>query len=508
MKRFFCCLLALSLLVMLAVSCKRPDPEPTPNPAADFEYEVNEEGEITLTGATRHFEEEPLIIPQQIEDKDVTAIAPHAFEYANITALQIPDTVTFLGDYAFASSKVSEITLSKTLTQIGFYTFACCQNLQEIKIPASLSRISAAAFDGSGLKRVTLEDGITEIGPMAFQSTAIESIDIPGSITTVSEYAFSGCASLASVTLHDGLQTLADYAFASSRLVGLVIPKTVTNVSEIAFDRIPTLEKVTFEGNAPEDFLKADMISGNDFTVAYHSNATGFSFPRWNGYKTEILDTQVTAQVYNGFEYFENENATVTISAYLGSEEAVSIPAEVNGKTVTEIGTSAFKSNETLKSVFLPETVTTIHARAFYYCRQLDTVSLPSGLLALGDHAFDLCEALKEITLPSTITQWGTSVLYDYGVETVKFANGLTTLPTGALTASAKTVILPATLRDVTADQLLASSPYLESVKFEGDAPLNFGQNPTSGNAITVYYHEGAMGFTSPTWCGFSTEIW
>ena len=51
----------------------------------------------------------------------------------------------------------------------------------------------------------------------------------------------------------------------------------------------------------------------------------------------------------------------------------------------------------------------------------------------------------------------------------------------------------------------------LKRMKFEGNAPQNFEITDTSieiQGDFTVYYHEGAEGFTSPKWYGYPTELW
>jgi hypothetical protein len=55
----------------------------------------------------------------------------------------------------------------------------------------------------------------------------------------------------------------------------------------------------------------------------------------------------------------------------------------------------------------------------------------------------------------------------------------------------------------------------LEKIKFEGNAPATFEYSDSIMGVwepyyvyFTVYYHEGAEGFTSPEWYGYSTEIW
>ena len=52
-------------------------------------------------------------------------------------------------------------------------------------------------------------------------------------------------------------------------------------------------------------------------------------------------------------------------------------------------------------------------------------------------------------------------------------------------------------------------SQLMEKVMFEGYAPELFRvENAEPAGTFTVYYHEGAKGFTSPTWNGYKTEIW
>lgn len=67
----------------------------------DFKYEVDEEGEVTIT---RHRgTDEDVVIPDEIGGLPVTAIGAYAFrECTNLTSIHLPNSITTIGDWAFA----------------------------------------------------------------------------------------------------------------------------------------------------------------------------------------------------------------------------------------------------------------------------------------------------------------------------------------------------------------------------------------------------------------------
>lgn len=75
--------------------------------------------------------------------------------------------------------------------------------------------------------------------------------------------------------------------------------------------------------------------------------------------------------VSGDFEYEVLDDGTVSITKYLGEEEAVEIPAEIDGKAVTVIGPSAFYSCLSLIEIAIPDSVITIGDYAFSNCRYL-----------------------------------------------------------------------------------------------------------------------------------------
>jgi hypothetical protein len=87
------------------------------------------------------------------------------------------------------------------------------------------------------LENVTLNYGLKSIGNYAFfQCDSLKSIEIPGSVTNIGEYAFYGCINLETVTLNYGLKSISGYAFyRCTSLKSIEIPGSVTKIGVEAF---------------------------------------------------------------------------------------------------------------------------------------------------------------------------------------------------------------------------------------------------------------------------------
>lgn len=66
------------------------------------------------------------------------------------------------------------------------------------------------------------------------------------------------------------------------------------------------------------------------------------------------------------------------------------------------IGESAFKSCQSLQSVYIPDSVTSIERSVFSDCKRLESIDLPDTV-SLGKSAFSGCESLQHIELPSSM---------------------------------------------------------------------------------------------------------
>ena len=85
----------------------------------------------------------------------------------------------------------------------------------------------------------------------------------------------------------------------------------------------------------------------------------------------------------------------------------VTIPSQVNGYTVTSIGSYAFDSCSNLRSVNIPNSVTSIGNYAFSFCTDLRSITIPNSVTSIGSFAFFSSLNLSSINIPSSVTTIG-----------------------------------------------------------------------------------------------------
>lgn len=125
-----------------------------------------------------------------------------------------------------------------------------------VNIPSEINgtpvtTIGNAAFRDSAVTSVTIPDSVTSISDEAFiNCPKLTNISIPNSVTYIGFSAFSSCTSLKSITLPSSLSFISGALFLGcSQLTTIHIPVSVTSIGNNAFADCPSLMTVTYPGS-------------------------------------------------------------------------------------------------------------------------------------------------------------------------------------------------------------------------------------------------------------------
>lgn len=201
---------------------------------------------------------------------------------------------------------------------------------------------------------VTIPENYTTIDGKAFKDcTVLKDITIPGSIESIQYSAFEGCSNLESVTFQDGSASSLKFGMKvflnCTSLNSIELPSRTSNMNAAVFAGCTTLQEITVANGC------ANFVSdGNNLYI-----------------KEDDADT------YSLIGYAAGQNAT-----------DLTIPSEVNGKSVTSIFRMTFQNNTKLQSVTIPASVTDFKSSCFDGCSALKKVSINAESVTLGSSAF------------------------------------------------------------------------------------------------------------------------
>ncbi len=119
---------------------------------------------------------------------------------------------------------------------------------------------------------------------------------------------------------------------------------------------------------------------------------------------TPAADANASTASEGAFDYEMNDDGTIAITGYSGTETALEIPATIDGYVVSAISNHAFEANWNLVSVTMPNGLTSVGEGAFMDCGSLESVTIPETVSEIQRAAFASCSALTSITLPESVS--------------------------------------------------------------------------------------------------------
>ena len=230
---------------------------------------------------------------------------------------------------------------------------------------------------------------------------SVEYNSVTYSVTSIGQYAFSGCSGLTSVTIGNSVTSIGNNAFSDcNNMTSIDIPNSVARIGTNVFSNCSSLTSLTI----PASVVQIDKFDGpsHQNIVVYGNNLTSLSVEAGN----PVYDSR------------DNCNAiieTATNTLLMGCQNTI-----------------------------IPNTVTRINEAAFYNCANLIAITIPTSVASIGEGAFH-GTGLTSVALPanSVLDDWYYSLAQDLGVfsscnnlNNIALEEGLTSIAAGTFAYS------------------------------------------------------------------------
>lgn len=303
---------------------------------------------VTITKYTG--KESTVILPSTINSWHVTKIGEDAFQdNTTITSVTIPASVTEIGSNAFAdctnltsvnykgdwsnltiqsgnpavqdaaNEQLFDFDFTPDNTAVIVNNYKCKGTAADVTIPSCykgkpVTAINNAAFPNSAVTSVTIPDSITSIPDAAFVNCfQLTNISIPNSVTAIGSFAFEGCTKLESITLPSSLLTISEFLFYDcSQLTTIHIPDSVSSIRQYAFYNCGKLETIRIPVSVTSIGSYAFDDCPSSMTVTYSG-----SKKQWDA---------ITKGSYNGV--LENHLVCNTLEATFTADGTTFAPAQ------------------------------------------------------------------------------------------------------------------------------------------------------------------------------------
>ena len=288
--------------------------------------------------------------------------------------------------------------------------------------------------------KIVLPDGLTTIGNFAFSGCAqVRSINIPNTVTSIGTRAFSNCNELKTVDLPESVETIGNYVFyCSGTSVGITdiyvhwtaaenipdCPASVHNRSKSNVKlHVPCGSAALYTGYWASKFtIPAEDVNGtfgedgDNLTWEYHcsdstlrisgTGSMGSGRP-WtsfrDGIKHVIIDNGVTTISNGAFYDGYNNLQTVIIPASVTQMNSTAFLRCYSLESmVVDAGNPKYDSRNNCNAIIETATNTLL-----FGCK--NTI-IPNTVTAINQFAFEYCHYLTSISIPPSVTTIGIGV--------------------------------------------------------------------------------------------------
>ena len=232
---------------------------------------------------------------------NVTTIRKQGFRRCrSLTNVEMTDNTTVIEEEAFYEcTALTTIKMSKNLTTIGKSAFDTCSALESLVIPDNVTMIDEYVAAGcKALKTLTIGNKVTSIGTSAFKNTAVETISLPASVSSLGLTAFGDCNNLKSIYVN----SVPDCATKTVSKTGQIIYPFAETAFTTATLYVPVGKKADYQGKECwKNFTKIEEFDPSAIEVVKFDQA-GKDSPYFNlqGRKQNGKPTTKGIYVVNG----------------------------------------------------------------------------------------------------------------------------------------------------------------------------------------------------------------
>ena len=413
-------------------------------------YEYSEvDGGVRIDRST--IRAQSLVMPECLDGKPITAIAPYAFEgNAEVRDLVCPPRVVEIGSRAFANCPALErIVFPVDLARYENSWVAGCARLEEIVLPGSIVDLDLPSPAPLGVKRICIGEMTRALHIARTWKTRLRQVSvhpdnrwlssdgicvysadgtelIAHATSSADVFVAQGCQRVASrafehekhlehVSLPDGVCEIGERAFAESTLCSFESPISLHIICCEAFSGCQSLSQVKLADGLREIGERAFAECTACSSVHVPASVVRMGRKAFEGAGLEPCGDAPTLTISTRNRTLFIDEAGVLCEF---NHDGISVLEALDGRTkryrtpdgATRVAVRAFFEHPSLEELEIADGVVCVESEAFMRCERLRSVSLPASLRYLGERAF-ATTAVSSCIVPAGVGHLGECAL-------------------------------------------------------------------------------------------------